>query len=97
MLVHSFTLSPSCASLTGGYADLATLWQRPYLLIFTFKFQKTPLGCGVAVAEGIKAFAENGCSDFDPQPSDFQLMIEWSKKKDKKKAPQQCGANLILK
>jgi len=35
--------------------------------IFTFELQKTPLGCGVAVAESIKAFAVKHCSDFAPQ------------------------------
>ena len=29
-----FLLSPSCASLTGGYAHLATPWQRTYSIIF---------------------------------------------------------------
>ena len=32
MYNHLFVLSPSCASLTGGYAYLATLWQRLILL-----------------------------------------------------------------
>ncbi|MDD3319884.1 MAG: hypothetical protein PHS59_00355 [Paludibacter sp.] len=35
--------------------------------IFTFEFQKTYLGCGVAVAEGIKAFTINDYIDFSPQ------------------------------
>jgi len=34
MLGHLFPLSPGCASLTEGYAHLATPWQRSYSLIF---------------------------------------------------------------
>ena len=39
----------------------------PISQLFTFEFQKTTLGCGVAVAEGIKAFAVKHCGDFAPQ------------------------------
>ena len=72
-----FLSTPSKRSATGGYSYLATLWQRPYLFIFTFRFQKTLLGCGVAVAEGIKAFAEKDCRDFAPQLNLF-LKIDFS-------------------
>lgn len=37
--------------------------------ILIFRFQNRPIGCGVAVAEGIKAFTVNDCSDFIPQPN----------------------------
>jgi len=47
MLCHLFPLSPGCASLTEGYAHLATPWQRTYSLIFQIhehQFEKTE-GC----------------------------------------------------
>jgi hypothetical protein len=67
MFGQLFPLSPQLHCVYWGLLILATLWQRPYLFIFTFEFQKTPLGCGVAVAEGIKAFTVKDCSDFAPQ------------------------------
>ena len=34
MLVHLFTLSPSCASLTGGYSHLAPIGAKTYSVMF---------------------------------------------------------------